>query len=173
MRLPKWLLLSIAVPVLWGLWGALTEIPEKWLYPPFPPTLGYVVWSLTMIPVTVIAMLKIKWKTNLDAAVDLLWLRGRILGRGRAAHSILGAEARASLPDLPHCLPLACGHHRPFLDDSARTHLSPCTFRDTVVSPSDFSRLSAVAVRQPCAWQPLAGGYDRNLFHVGSAGLLS
>ncbi len=65
MRLPKWLLLSIAVPVLWGLWGALTEIPEKWLNPPFPPTLGYVVWSLTMIPVTVIVMLKIKWRLTL------------------------------------------------------------------------------------------------------------
>jgi uncharacterized membrane protein len=65
MRLPKWLLLSIAVPVLWGLWGALTEIPEKWLSPSFPPTLGYVVWSLTMVPVTVIAMRKIKWKINL------------------------------------------------------------------------------------------------------------
>jgi uncharacterized membrane protein len=65
MRLPKWLLLSIAVPVLWGLWGALTEIPEKWLNPSFPPTLGYVVWSLTMLPVTVIAMRKIKWKINL------------------------------------------------------------------------------------------------------------
>jgi uncharacterized membrane protein len=64
MRLPKWLLLSIAVPVLWGLWGALTEIPEKWLNPPFPPTLGYVVWSLTMLPVTVIAMRKINWKMN-------------------------------------------------------------------------------------------------------------
>ena len=51
MKLPKWLLLSLAVPLLWGLWGALTEIPEKWLNPPFPPTLGYVVWSLTMIPV--------------------------------------------------------------------------------------------------------------------------
>jgi uncharacterized membrane protein len=62
--LPKWLLLSIAVPVLWGLWGALTEIPEKWLNPPFPPTLGYVVWSLTMLPVTAIAMHKIGWKIN-------------------------------------------------------------------------------------------------------------
>jgi uncharacterized membrane protein len=65
MKLPKWLLLSIAVPLLWGLWGALTEIPEKFLNPSFPPTLGYVVWSLTMLPVTVIAMRKIKWKINL------------------------------------------------------------------------------------------------------------
>ncbi|MGA2170984.1 MAG: DMT family transporter [Terracidiphilus sp.] len=65
MRLPKWLLLSITVPVLWGLWGALTEIPEKWLNPPFPPTFGYVVWSLTMLPVCVIALRKIKWKLTL------------------------------------------------------------------------------------------------------------
>jgi uncharacterized membrane protein len=65
MKLPKWLLLSIAVPVLWGLWGALTEIPEKWLNPSFPPTLGYVVWSLTMLPVCVIALRIIKWKMTL------------------------------------------------------------------------------------------------------------
>ena len=64
-KLPKWLLLSIATPVLWGLWGALTEIPEKWLNPAFPPTLGYVVWSLTMLPVTVIAMSKIGWRMTL------------------------------------------------------------------------------------------------------------
>lgn len=64
MRLPKWLLLSIAVPVLWGLWGALTEIPEKRLSPTFPPTLGYAVWSLTMIPVCLIALRKIHWKMS-------------------------------------------------------------------------------------------------------------
>ena len=62
MRLPRWLLLSVTVPVLWGLWGALTEIPEKWLKPTFPPTLGYVVWSLTMIPVSLIAFRKINWR---------------------------------------------------------------------------------------------------------------
>jgi hypothetical protein len=33
MKLPKRLLLSIAAPLLWGLWGALTEIPEKRLNP--------------------------------------------------------------------------------------------------------------------------------------------
>ena len=62
MRLPRWLLLSIAVPLLWGLWGALTELPEKWLNPSFPPTLGYVVWSLTMLPVSLIALCKIRWR---------------------------------------------------------------------------------------------------------------
>lgn len=66
MKMPKWLLLSVAVPVLWGLWGALTEIPEKFLNPPFPPTLGYAVWSLTMIPVSVVALQKIGWKLTLS-----------------------------------------------------------------------------------------------------------
>ncbi len=94
---------------------------------------------------------------KLDAAVDLLWLRGGILRRGRAAHSILGAEARAGLPDLPHRLPLARGHHRPFLDDSTRTHLSPCTLRDTVVAPSDFSRVSCS--RRPAALCMAASGW--------------
>jgi uncharacterized membrane protein len=62
MKLPRWLLLSISVPLLWGLWGGLTEIPEKWLNPTFPPTLGYAVWSLTMVPVSLIAFRKIHWK---------------------------------------------------------------------------------------------------------------
>jgi uncharacterized membrane protein len=50
--------------VLWGLWGALAEIPEKRLNPTFPPTLGYVVWSLTMIPVCLVALRKINWKLS-------------------------------------------------------------------------------------------------------------
>ena len=48
-----------------GAVGSAPEIPEKFLTPSFPPTLGYVVWSLTMLPVTVIAMRKINWKINL------------------------------------------------------------------------------------------------------------
>ena len=66
MRIPKWLLLSLAVPILWGLWGALTEIPEKWIDPPFPPTMGYAVWSLTMLPFMFIALHKIGWKVSLS-----------------------------------------------------------------------------------------------------------
>jgi len=67
MRIPRWLVLSLLVPALWGLWGALTEIPEKWLNPPFPPTLGYVVWSLTMVPFSIFALSKINWKMNWTA----------------------------------------------------------------------------------------------------------
>lgn len=66
MKLPKWLLYTLAVPALWGTWGALTELPEKWITPPFPATLGYTVWSLTMIPVALYALKKISWKPELD-----------------------------------------------------------------------------------------------------------
>jgi uncharacterized membrane protein len=86
MRLPKWLLLSLAVPVLWGLWGALTEIPEKWLNPSFPPTLGYIVWSLTMLPVTVIALHKIGWKMKLTRRS---FLYGCAVGFSGAAGQLL------------------------------------------------------------------------------------
>jgi uncharacterized membrane protein len=66
MKLPRWLVYTLAVPALWGAWGALTELPEKWIAPPFPATLGYTVWSLTMIPVALYALNKISWKPELD-----------------------------------------------------------------------------------------------------------
>ncbi|MGH9586051.1 MAG: EamA family transporter [Acidobacteriaceae bacterium] len=62
MRLPRWLLWSLATPILWGFWGALTEIPEKRLKPPFPDTLGYSVWSLTMLPFCLIMLYRMGWK---------------------------------------------------------------------------------------------------------------
>ena len=65
MKTPRWLLYALATPVLWGLWGALTEYPEKWISPPFPATLGYAVWSLTMIPVAVVVLARCGWKVSL------------------------------------------------------------------------------------------------------------
>lgn len=67
MKLPRWLLFTLAVPVLWGSWGALTELPEKWITPPFPATLGYTVWSLTMIPVALYSLSKVGWNIERDA----------------------------------------------------------------------------------------------------------
>jgi drug/metabolite transporter (DMT)-like permease len=66
MKIPRWLLLAIIVPILWGVWGALIEIPEKWVTPTFPATLGYVVWSLTMPLVAVFALRNIRWKVESD-----------------------------------------------------------------------------------------------------------
>ncbi|WP_221390999.1 DMT family transporter [Dyadobacter sp. NIV53] len=66
-----------------GVWGAVIEIPEK---NGFPPTLGYVVWALTMIPAA-IAALKIKnWKLDFNkkavfwgSAVGLLGAGGQLV----------------------------------------------------------------------------------------------
>ncbi len=65
MTIPKWFLLAVCVPVCWGVWGGLTEIPEKWITPPFPPTLGYAVWSLTMVPFALLALRAIHWKLEI------------------------------------------------------------------------------------------------------------
>jgi uncharacterized membrane protein len=67
MKIPRWLVLSMVVPILWGVWGALIDIPEKHIHPPFPATLGYIVWSLTMIPCALIALNKAHWKLEWDA----------------------------------------------------------------------------------------------------------
>ena len=67
MKLPKWLFLALLVPLLWGVWGALMEIPEKLIRPSFPSTLGYIVWSLTMIPFAIIAVRNAHWKLELDS----------------------------------------------------------------------------------------------------------
>jgi uncharacterized membrane protein len=86
MRLPKWLWLALLVPMLWGVWGALMEIPDKLIHPPFPATLGYVVWSLTMIPFAIIAVRNAHWKLELDrnsilygSAVGLSGAAGQLL----------------------------------------------------------------------------------------------
>ena len=86
MKLPKWLWLALLVPMLWGVWGALMEIPDKLIHPPFPATLGYAVWSLTMIPFAIIALRNAQWKLELDrrsilygAAVGLSGAAGQLL----------------------------------------------------------------------------------------------
>ena len=59
-----WLLLAITTTVLWGVWGALIELPEK---AGFPATLGYSVWALTMIPCAATALANCGWKLERDA----------------------------------------------------------------------------------------------------------
>lgn len=64
MKISRWLIYALATPMLWGVWGALTEYPEKWVTPPFPATLGYAVWSLTMIPVALFVLSRNRWKVQ-------------------------------------------------------------------------------------------------------------
>jgi drug/metabolite transporter (DMT)-like permease len=43
----RWLAYTLGTTACWGVWGALVELPEE---AGFPATLGYVVWSLVMLP---------------------------------------------------------------------------------------------------------------------------
>lgn len=61
MKVKPWLLYALITTVFWGIWGALSELPEK---AGFPATLGYAVWAITMIVPAVIALKIIKWKPD-------------------------------------------------------------------------------------------------------------
>ncbi len=75
----SWLFYALVTTFTWGIWGALIEIPQN---AGFPPTLGYIVWSLTMIPCALIALYLIKWKIETDKRSVLLGLTIGLLGAG-------------------------------------------------------------------------------------------
>lgn len=58
-----WLMFALITTLFWGAWGALIEIPEK---AGFPATLGYIVWSLTMVPCALVGLGIIRWKLEVD-----------------------------------------------------------------------------------------------------------
>lgn len=58
-----WISFVIIHVIFMGVWGALIELPER---NGFPATLGYVVWALTMIPATIVALFINKWKLDYD-----------------------------------------------------------------------------------------------------------
>lgn len=74
-----WFIYAIITTVFWGIWGAFIEIPEK---AGFPATLGYVVWSLTMIPCAIVALSIIKWKPETDKRSVFFGLATGLLGAG-------------------------------------------------------------------------------------------
>jgi uncharacterized membrane protein len=79
-KFPKlWFLFALVTTVFWGIWGAFIEIPEK---AGFPATLGYVVWSLTMIPCALVALRIIKWKPETDKRSVFLGMVVGLLGAG-------------------------------------------------------------------------------------------
>ena len=63
MKKRPWLLFALITTICWGVWGALMEIPEQ---EGFPATLGYVVWSITMIPCALVGLAIIRWKLEYD-----------------------------------------------------------------------------------------------------------
>lgn len=74
-----WLIWALTTTVLFGVWGALIEIPEK---AGFPATLGYVVWSLTMIPCAIFAMSHVGWSLDRSRKDILAGLAAGLLGAG-------------------------------------------------------------------------------------------
>lgn len=74
-----WLLYAIITTVFWGVWGALIEVPQK---AGFPPTLGYIVWALTMIPCALVALYLVNWKIETDKRSILLGAAVGLLGAG-------------------------------------------------------------------------------------------
>jgi len=61
MNKKSWLIYALVTTTFWGVWGALIEIPEK---AGFPATLGYVIWALTMIIPSVVALKIINWQLD-------------------------------------------------------------------------------------------------------------
>ncbi len=74
-----WLFYAIFTTCAWGLWGALIDVTAE---AGFPETLGYCVWSLTMIIPACIALKKIKWKLEYDFRSIVLGCAVGFLGAG-------------------------------------------------------------------------------------------
>ena len=70
----NWITFVIVHVAFMGVWGALVEIPEK---NGFPATLGFVAWTLSMIPAAIVALVNNKWKLETDTRSIVL---GSIVG---------------------------------------------------------------------------------------------
>ena len=77
MKIKPWVLYTFITTLLWGVWGAFIEIPEK---AGFPATLGYCVWALTMVPCAVVALKFGKWKLDYDRKSIVIGCSVGILG---------------------------------------------------------------------------------------------
>jgi drug/metabolite transporter (DMT)-like permease len=75
----SWLFYALITTIFWGVWGALIGIPEK---AGFPPTLGYAIWALTMIPPAIVALWNIGWKIEYDISSIFLGCLAGFLGAG-------------------------------------------------------------------------------------------
>jgi drug/metabolite transporter (DMT)-like permease len=88
----QWLFYALTTTIFWGVWGALIELPER---AGFPATLVYVVWSLTMIPCSIVGLALIKWKLDTDLKSILY---GTAIGLSGAGGQIALFQALADGP---------------------------------------------------------------------------
>ncbi|RLD31180.1 MAG: EamA family transporter [Bacteroidetes bacterium] len=77
LKTKNWISFVIIHVAFMGVWGALVEIPEK---NGFPPTLGYIVWALTMIPAAIVGLYYNKWKLEYDKRSIILGSLAGLLG---------------------------------------------------------------------------------------------
>jgi uncharacterized membrane protein len=98
MKKHTWLIFALITTVFWGLWGAFMEIPIK---EGFPATLGYVVWSFTMIPCALAGLMVIRWKLEYDwrsvlygSVIGLLGAGGQLM----LFHALLDGPAYLVFP---------------------------------------------------------------------------
>jgi drug/metabolite transporter (DMT)-like permease len=82
MKIPAWLMFTAFSVVGFGLNAAFIEIPEKFYHPGFPTTLGYVVWSATMVACAMIAMQRARWRLQHTRAAVLYGGGMGLLGAG-------------------------------------------------------------------------------------------
>ena len=92
MKIKPWLAFALITTVSWGLWGAFIEIPEK---AGFPATMGYIVWSLTMLIPSAIALKVVNWKLETNKKAILY---GLIIGIAGAAGQLLLFQALRTGP---------------------------------------------------------------------------
>ncbi len=93
-----WLIYAIMTTLSWGIWGALIEIPEK---AGFPATLGYVVWSLTMLIPAIVVLSKINWQIDFDKNSIILGLIIGFTGAGGQVilfHALVAGPAYLVFP---------------------------------------------------------------------------
>jgi uncharacterized membrane protein len=77
---PKaWLIFALATTMLWGVWGAFTDLSAQ---RGFPETLVYCVWSLTMIPPALYALSRAGWRLDYDAKSVIYGLIIGLTGAG-------------------------------------------------------------------------------------------
>lgn len=74
-----WLFFALFTVAAWGLWGALMNSTAE---AGFPETLGYCVWSLTMIPPALIALHLVGWRLEYSLKAILFGAAVGFLGAG-------------------------------------------------------------------------------------------
>ena len=79
MKSTSWLIYSLITTVTWGIWGALIEFPEKW---GFPATMGYIIWAVSMLPCSLVALKFAGWKLDYSGKAIFLGSLIGLLGAG-------------------------------------------------------------------------------------------